>query len=238
MRNAERALHILGLTNEQIAEIAQQGDEIDTDIARATLASPITGTIVDRHLTQGELVSTETALYTIADLSDIWVMGRVYERDIRSLAEGQKATVRLDAFPGELFEGVVDYIGSQLDPDTRTVQARVVLPNPERRFRPGMFGVVTVFTRHDSGATTSASTSVLVPISALQRVEDGHVVYRVVEKGVFEAVSVQVIATSEESAEIKGNLRPNDTVVIGETFVLKSELGRKDLTGGHAGHGH
>jgi RND family efflux transporter MFP subunit len=239
MRNSERALHILGMTGHETGQLKDQAEETDENISRTPLYSPITGVITDRHLTRGEMVGTNTPLYTIADMSDVWVIGRVYEREVRFLRVGQKATVRLDAFPGELFEGVVDYIGSQLDPDTRTVQARVVLPNPERRFRPGMFGVVTVFTPREGEATATASTSLLVPISALQRVEDGHVVYRVVEEGVFEAVPVQVAARSQDFAEVTGDLAADDRVVVGESFVLKSEMGRESLSsGGHAGHGH
>lgn len=237
-RNSERALHILGLTDEQTETLATRPTDVDTTISQTPVYSPIDGLVVDRHLTRGELVDPETKLYTLADLSNVWVMGRVYERDIRGLEEGQKATVRLDAFPGELFEGVVDYVGSQLDPDTRTVQARVVLPNPERRFRPGMFGVVTVFSP-PAAAVPTAPISLLVPIGALQRVDDGHVVYRVVEEGTFEPVPVQVQSKTKELAEIRGDLQPDDMVVIGETFVLKSELRREGLSSaGHAGHGH
>ncbi|HOQ88462.1 MAG TPA: efflux RND transporter periplasmic adaptor subunit, partial [Phycisphaerae bacterium] len=234
LRNSERALHILGMTSQETVQLKEQADEIDENISRTPLYSPIAGVITDRHLTQGEMVGTDSPLYTIADMSNVWVIGRVYEREMRFMKIGQKATVRLDAFPGELFEGVVDYIGSQLDPDTRTVQARVVLPNPERRFRPGMFGVVTVFMDRTSDATATAPGSLLVPISALQRVEDGHVVYRVIEEGVFEAVPVQVTARSQEFAEVTGGLAPDDQVVVGETFILKSEMGREAMGGGHS----
>ena len=230
MRNAERALHILGLTNEQTAALAVRGAEIDEDISRNMLYSPIDGVIVERHLTRGEQVNTATQLYTIADLSDVWVMGRVYERDIRLLREGQKATVRLDAFPNELFKGVVDYIGSQLDPDTRTVEARVVLPNPQQRFRLGMFGMVTVFSE---GAADAAG--LLVPIAAVQRVAGGHVVFKFIEAGEFRQVPVRIVAKSKEFAQVSGDLKAGDKLAVGDTFVLKSEVGKEELGGGH-GH--
>ncbi|MEP0848073.1 MAG: efflux RND transporter periplasmic adaptor subunit [Phycisphaerae bacterium] len=229
MRNSERALHILGLTNEQTAALTTQAAEIDEDIARNALHSPIDGVIVERHLTRGELVDTETKLYTIADLSDVWVMGRVYERDIRQLKQGQKATVRLDAFPDQLFEGVVDFIGSQLDPSTRTVEARVVLPNPDSRFRPGMFGMVSVF----SEATADAG-GLLVPMAALQRLAAGHVVFEVVGEGEYRQVPVQVVAQSKEFAQVTGELQPGMRVAVGDTFVLKSEAGKEAMGGGHS----
>jgi len=228
-RNSERALHILGLPNEQTAALAAQGAEIDQDIARHPLYSPLAGVIVDRHLTRGELVDTATRLYTIADLSDVWVMGRVYERDIRALREGQKATLRLDAFPKQRFEGVVDYIGSQLDPSTRTVEARVILPNPEGRFRPGMFGMVTVF----ADAAPDAD-GLLVPTAALQRVAGGHVVFVVVGDGEYRQARVRVVAQSKEFAQIAGELRPGVRVAVGDTFILKSEVGKEAMGGGHS----
>ena len=229
MRNAERALHILGLSKEQTTALAARGADIDRDISRNMLSSPIDGVIVERHLTRGEQVDTATQLYTIVDLSDVWVMGRVYERDIRLLRVGQKATVRLDAFPDELFQGVVDYIGSQLDPDTRTVEARVVLPNPQRRFRLGMFGMVTVFSE---GAADAAG--LLVPLAAVQRVAGGHVVFEFIGEGEFREVPVRIIAKSKEFAQVTGDLKAGDKLAVGDTFVLKSEAGKGEMGAGHA----
>lgn len=232
MRNAERALHILGLTSEQTAEIAQQGKEIDANISRAALHSPISGVIVDRHLTRGELVSIDTRLYTVADVSDVWVMGRAYERDIRFLKRGQKTTVRLDAFPGQLFDGQVDYVASQLDPNTRTVQIRVVLPNPEDRFRAGMFATVVIHVgkEKDSGKRMG----MLVPTAALQRVNDGFVVFQVTGPGEYKLIRVLVLGKSREFAEVTGAISVGDKVAVGDTFVLKSEVGKAEMGGGHS----
>jgi RND family efflux transporter MFP subunit len=233
MRNSERALHILGLTNEETAELAKQGEQVDRDISRNELHSPISGTIVDRHLTHGELVNPETALYTIADLSSVWVMGRVYERDMRFLKKGQKAAVRLDAFPDEWFEGVVDYLGTQLDTATRTIEARVVLPNPQSRLRPGMFGGVTVFTEHGEEEHVGRH-GLLVPAAALQRIKDGHVVFKMLSRNEYRQIPVRVIAGSKDFAEVAGELQVGDQVVIGDLFVLKSEVGKEDMGGGHS----
>jgi len=232
MRNAERALHILGLTKGQTEEIAQHGDEVDADIARAALASPISGVIVDRHLTRGELVNTDTRLYTIADLSNVWVMGRAYEREIRFLKRGQKTTVRLDAFPGTFFEGEVDYVASQLDTDTRTVEIRVVLPNPGNRIRAGMFATVVV---HVGNQKDSAERmGMLVPTAALQRIKNGFVVFHATGPGEYKLVAVQVLRKSRQFAEVTGAISVGDKVAVGDTFVLKSEVGKEAMGGGHS----
>ncbi|NOX59954.1 MAG: efflux RND transporter periplasmic adaptor subunit [Planctomycetes bacterium] len=232
MRNAERALHILGLSNEQTAEIAKQGKEVDADISRAVLRSPISGVIVDRHLTRGELVTTETKLYTIADISNVWVMGRAYERDIRFLKAGQGTSVRLDAFPNQLFKGEVSYVASQLDTDTRTVEVRVVLPNAGDQLRAGMFGNVVIHVNEGSGAAASEGT--LVPAAALQRVVNGFVVFKATGPGEYKVVPVQVLGKTREFAEVTGAISIGDKVAIGDTFVLKSEAGKEEMGGGHS----
>jgi len=227
VRNAERALHILGLTNEQTAEIAQRGEEVDADISRAALSSPISGMIVDRHLTRGELVNTSTPLYTLADLSNVWVMGRAYERDIRFLQRGQETTVRLDAFPGERFTGNVDYVASALDTDSRTVQIRVVLPNPEHRFRAGMFGTVAISV--ESGAEAAKREGLLVPTETLQRMKGGFIVFLIVGRGEYRVVPVQILGRSREFAEVTGELAVGDEIAVGDTFVLKSEANKDQM---------
>ncbi|MEZ6082696.1 MAG: efflux RND transporter periplasmic adaptor subunit [Phycisphaerae bacterium] len=232
MRNAERALHILGLSSEQTEEVAQRGNEVDMDIARAALASPISGMIVDRHLTRGELVSTETRLYTIADASNVWVMGRAHERDIRFLKPGQKATVRLDAFPAKLFEGQVDYVASQLDTDTRTVETRVALPNPDGLLRPGMFGTVAIHI--GNGTNGSSKEGKLVPAASLQRVKGGFVVFQAAGPGEYKLVPVQVLGKSRKFAEVTGAISIGDKVAVGDTFVLMSEVGKEEMGGGHS----
>lgn len=232
MHNAERALRILGLTKEETAIIAQHGDKMDSDIARAALTSPISGVIVDRHLTRGELVNTDTRLYTIADLSDVWVMGRAYERDIRFLKKGQKTTVRLEAFPGTYFEGEVDYVASRLDTDTRTVEIRVVLPNPERKIRAGMFATVAIHV--EDGNDTAEQMGVLVPVGALQRTSDGFVVFQATGPGEYKLIPVQVLRKSREYAEVTGEIAMGDRVAVGDTFVLKSEVGKEEMGGGHS----
>jgi membrane fusion protein, heavy metal efflux system len=232
MNNAERGLHILGLTNKQTKEIIEHGDEVDTDIARATLASPISGVIVDRHLTRGELVNTDTRLYTVADVSDVWVIGRAYERDIRFLKRGQKTTVRLDAFPGTFFEGKVAYVASQLDTNTRTVEVRVVMPNPQARIRAGMFATVVI---HVSDEKDSAGQmGMIVPTAALQRVKGGFVVFQATGPGEYKMIQVQVQGKSREFAEITGEISTGAKVIVGDTFVLKSEVGKEEMGGGHS----
>jgi len=141
--------------------------------------------------------------------------------------------VRLEAIPDEQFEGKVDYIASQLDPETRTVEVRVVLANPENRFRAGMFGVVSVFGSATSGEAQQP-VGLLVPRGAVQPVKGGFGVFRQMEPGEFQMIPVQVRGRSKEFAWVEGDLQVGDSVAIGDTFVLKSEAAKEEMGGGHS----
>ena len=228
-RTAEAMLHALGLNEEQIRQLHE---EKDVDYSRYEIRAPFDGVLIEKHLTLGEIVGAESDVFVLADLSDLWVIGRAYERDIRFLERGQKATVRFDAFPGQLFEGEVDYVGSQLDPGTRTVQVRVVLPNPDGRRRPGMF--VTVVIHVSNRKDAAERQGMLVPAAALQRVKGGFVVFQVLGPGEYKLVPVQVRGKTREFAEVTGAISVGDMVAVGDTFVLKSEVGKEEMGGGHS----
>ena len=197
------------------------------------MTAPFAGIVVERHIVRGEMLKDDSQAFEIVDTSNVWVIGQAYERDLRLLKKQQKASVRLDAFPNELFKGTVAYIANQLDPETRTVQVRVVLDNQDARFRAGMFGEVSVFS-DATAANTTAPTGLLIPRGAMQRVRNGFVVFRQTEPDTFLVVPVQVHGESKEHAIVTGDLRAGDLVAIGDTFLLKSEAAREEMGGGHS----
>jgi membrane fusion protein, copper/silver efflux system len=132
---ARERLRLLGLGMEQIQEI-EAGGRVANHL---TIHAPVSGVVTERRATQGEYVQTGQAIYTLADLSQVWVNLEVYEADLPWLAVGQPATFSAEAFPGETFEGKVAFIQPILDDRTRTVRVRIEVPNPEGRLRPGMF---------------------------------------------------------------------------------------------------
>ncbi len=133
--SAREQLRLLGLVDRQIDEIVERG----TPATHTTFFSPIGGTVLERHVSEGEYVETGDLLLTVADLSHLWVKLEAYESDLPLLRFGQKVSFQVAALPGETFEGVVAYIDPVVDPLTRTVRARVNLPNPDGRLKPGMF---------------------------------------------------------------------------------------------------
>ncbi len=226
VESAEQALFALGLTPAYVKSLPREGG---TSLTRYEVRAPFGGTIIERHISLGEAINENTSIFHIANLKTMWTMGRITERDLRRIAVGQEAIVQLEGYPGEEFSGVIDYIGSVLDPSSRTVEARVVLSNDDKRIRAGMFGRLMIFLNsHEHDET------LLVPNGALQRTETGAIVYRAEGEGEFEPVAVEVLHASDAFTEVQGPLKENDRVAVGDIFVLKSEAGKAAMGGGHS----
>lgn len=137
---ARNKLRRWGLTDEQIAEAESKGTVSD----HITIYAPMGGTVIERMGQEGMYVETGTKIYTIADLSEVWVMLDAYESDLPWLHYGQTVEFTTEAYPGEVFSGVIAFIDPILDEMTRTVKVRVNVPNPDGRLKPEMFVRATV----------------------------------------------------------------------------------------------
>ncbi len=133
--SAREKLRLWGLSNEQITQIENRGKGSD----HITINSPISGVVVHKNAVEGMYVQTGTQIYTIADLSEVWVKLDAYESDLPWLHYGQEVEFSTEAYPGEVFTGQVAFIDPILDPKTRTVKIRVNLPNPDGKLKPDMF---------------------------------------------------------------------------------------------------
>ena len=114
-----------------------------TNTRMIAISSPINGSVIERTATQGEVVSPDKTLFTVADLSALWAIIDIYEKDLGRLRTGTAVKVRTTAYPDRNFKGVISYIGDVMDEKTRTVKARVVVENAGRLLKPGMFATVT-----------------------------------------------------------------------------------------------
>ncbi len=132
---ARDKLRLWGLTEDQIQKIEQRGSATE----HITINAPIGGIVVKKQAVEGMYVKTGSTIYTIADLSQVWVKLDAYESDLPWVRYGQTVVFETDAFPGESFEGRIAFIDPVLDTRTRTVKLRVNVPNEEGRFKPGMF---------------------------------------------------------------------------------------------------
>lgn len=132
---AREKLRLWGLTQQQIADIEKRGKATD----RMTIYAPRGGIVIHKHAQQGMYVNTGTRIYTIADLSGVWVKLSAYESDLIWLRYGQKVQFASISHPGQTFEGTISFIDPVLDPKTRTVKVRVNASNADGRLKPEMF---------------------------------------------------------------------------------------------------
>jgi Cu(I)/Ag(I) efflux system membrane fusion protein len=132
---AREKLRLLGLLNEQIEEIEKTGKTTD----HLTIYAPIGGIVIAKHANAGDYVETGAKIYTIADLSEVWVKLDAYESDLPWIRYRQQVEFTTEAYPGELFKGTISFIDPVLNPITRTVKVRVNVANPDGRLKPEMF---------------------------------------------------------------------------------------------------
>ncbi len=134
-------LRLWGLTTQQIRHIEKSGNASD----QITIYSPISGIVVNKNGFEGMYVKTGTRIYTVADLSQVWIKLDAYESDLTWLRYGQQVEFETKAYPGELFTGRITFIDPTLDPATRTVKVRVNVPNPNGKLKPDMFVTARVY---------------------------------------------------------------------------------------------
>ncbi|MFI5006710.1 MAG: efflux RND transporter periplasmic adaptor subunit [Solirubrobacterales bacterium] len=227
---AERNLHLLGESQEQIdrmrARVESGGPAHDPD-GGATLAlrAPFAGRVIERKVAPGALFEALQPLVTLADLSTLWVFMQAYEKDLALLREGVAVTIRSEAYPQEALKGKVDFLGSVVDPATRSVKVRASVRNPGEKLRPGMFVKAQV----DVPQSYEGGTVLAVPQSALQTLEDRTTVFLQIEPGVFARRIVETGHSFEGFTEIYSGVKAGDVVVTEGSFVVKSEFAKATL---------
>lgn len=183
-----------------------------------TLRAPISGSVVSRNAVVGQPAAADQMLATIADLSELWFLARVFEKDLGKLRTGATADVHLNAYPGEHFEGRVEYIGQQVDPVARTLNARIRLKNRDQLLRIGLFGTGLVSMDREQAAPTT----LVVPESSVTEIGRQSVVF--VARGPLEFELREVTLGDEAlgSVEVLAGLRDGEQVVSAGVFNLKS----------------
>ena len=216
------------------------GDRVRTDdvlavvegnesLSEYEIAAAISGWIIERHVTPGEFVSEERPIYVIADLTRVWVNLAVYPKDAGRVEPGQRVTLRAIG-TDQWTEGTIDYVTPILDAHTRTMTARIVLPNPENTWRPGTFV-------HADIAAGTGQDRLVVEKAAIQLLDGEHVVF-VPEGDVrYRVVPVAIGESDDRLTEVLGGLEEGTAYVAAGAFELKAKIVTSAL-GAHAGHGH
>ena len=208
---ARRRLRLWDISETQIDDILRTGRPRRT----LTLYAPVGGIVVEKNLLDGQAVRAGEPLYTIADLTEVWVEAELRETDAGLVQEGDAAVVELAAFPGRPIAGRVEYVYPTLQEQARTLKARVAIPNPDGRLRPGMYATV-----HIDAPTRSALT---VPTSAVLQTGDRQLVFVDLGDGRILPQEVELGAVADEYAEVLAGLEPGQRVVTSAQYLLDSE---------------
>ena len=212
-REAMHRLTLLGVPDQEIQRLERE-QTIRSDVA---IRAPFAGRVILRNITRGEVVETSRHCFTIADLSDVWVVASVPEKDVRFIHPDMTVHVVVTAYPHGLFSGRMTYISDVLDQATRTMRIRVTVPNPERVLKPEMFAMVRV--------DASPEPDVLaVPLAAVQQEGGGTVVFVRQPEQRFELRRVRLGEEQDGKVIVLEGLRDGEGVVVKGAFAIKSEL--------------
>jgi membrane fusion protein, heavy metal efflux system len=212
----------LGLSRQQVEALRRPSQVV----SEVVVPAPIDGVITSRSANLGQVVGMGQELFTVTDLSEVWVIGDLYEQNFSSVSVGSEAALTMLAYPDLTLHGRVTYIDPQVDPQARTAKVRVEVPNPDGRLRLGMY--VTVFF-----TTRGREQAVVVPRMAVQTIGDRHVVFVPAEdeEGKFLQRPVQVGRLLGDSYTILSGLQPGEVVVTEGSFFLRAESLRNSPPG-------
>lgn len=222
LRSATQKLLSLGFSESYISDLSNQPDHA---LVHYELIAPMSGLVLERHISQGESVDDENDAFALADLSDVWVDLSIFQEQLDSVSEGQKVMIsstgnRLTA------EGQIKFVRSTLGEETRTAVARIVLDNQGMRWRPGMFvtGEITV---------AEIEVDILVERSAITNQNGSELVF-VLKEDRFVAQPVVLGLENDTHVEIVSGLTKGQTYVSTGAFTLKAELAKSELSDDHS----
>ncbi len=225
-QEAREGLRLLGMDDKEIRTL----ERTQTIRSQISIVAPFAGRVIERNLTKGEVVETTRKLFVVADLSTVWVVGNVSEKDISYLyrataVPNQPVEVHVAAYPDEVFQGIVSYVGDVLDSATRTMQVRLILANPTGRLKPEMFATIRVLSNPEPDAIT-------IPKAAVQQDRGESVVFVRVNEQEFGRRVVHIAEQNDKDVHVLDGLTEGEEVVVAGAYLLKSELARQQEGGG------
>jgi membrane fusion protein, heavy metal efflux system len=217
-REMQSQLELLSVPLQEIERL----DREHTIKADVVLRAPFDGRVIMRNITRGEVVETNHKCFTVANLSDVWVIAAVPEKDVEYIQKGHTVDIVAAAYPHAIFNGIIAYVGDVLDPATRTLPVRVTARNPDKRLKPEMYALVRVRATPDPDTLT-------IPLSALQNGPTGKVVFVQRALSEFEARAVRIGAEYGDVVAVLDGVHAGEEVVTKGSFVLKSEMERHKI---------
>jgi Cu(I)/Ag(I) efflux system membrane fusion protein len=216
--SSRQRLMLFGVKESQIAELEKSG----TPNIRLPIYTPISGVVIEKMVQRGQYVTIGEVLFNVADLSSVWVEIEVYENEFPAIHLGQNVEIRSQSFPGKQFTGRISYIYPFLDPKTRTVKARVEMPNPGLKLKPDMFVNAVI--------KVPLGSAIVVPVTAVMDSGKRQVVWVESSAGMFEPRDVQVGQRTDDRIQILSGLTSGDKVAVSGGYLIDSEA---QLKGGN-----
>ena len=214
MANVEQKLRRFGVTSEALPKLGS-GDTGSS--SRGVLRAPFSGVVTATNVAPGESVDTQTELLTVADLSNVWVLGDIYQKDLGAVRRGQDALITVESYPGETFSGRISYISDVLDAASRTAKVRAEVPNGDGRLKLQMFVTMQV-------PTGDTRPTVVIPGVAVQEINEQQVVFVQAGDDRYEKRVVKVGQAQRDSVPVLDGLKAGEQVVTTGAFMLKSRL--------------
>ena len=212
--SSRERLRLLGVPDAEVERLERERKPS----SRLSLRSPVTGTVLERNVVEGQYVGADTPLYTVADLSRVWVLVDLYEMDLGRVRAGDRARFTADGVPGREFTGRIDFVYPTVSSETRTLKARLVLDNHAGLLRPGMYGQVHVAARANLGAA-----ALVVPTEAVVNTGEISYVFLARGGGRFEPRRVYTGSGDGSRITVLSGLAEGDTVVASASFLIDSE---------------
>ncbi len=212
--SARQRLIELGMTSPQIEQLERTGKAN----SRMVLVAPISGTVIEKFAVEGQYMKEGQAIYRLADLSTVWLMLKLFPEDAATIRDGQMVEATVQSFPGQKFSGRVAFVDPNVDPNTRTVGVRVVIPNGDGLLRVGDYTKATIEVPLSGGGALA------VPRDAVLMAADNSVVYVEVEDGRFELRNVVLGPSSGDQIVILSGVFKGEQVATKGNFLIDSHM--------------
>lgn len=194
--------------------------------SRLPVMAPFAGAVIEKGAVIGELAQPDKSLFTVADLSTVWIEANLNEKDLAKVGIGATAEVSVAAYPKEVFRGRVAYVGASVDKESRTVKARIDVPNAQGRLKPEMFATARI-------DTDVIGNGIVVPSDAVVLVDNKKVVF-IKEVDGFEPREVELGDEVGGQQIVKAGLNSGDEVVVAGVYALKARAQKSKIGQGHA----
>jgi len=225
MRSSRQKLMALGLSNAAVERVPEESDAL---LTRYEIVSPLDGEVLEKKISLGEMVKSETAVYRVANLDSVWVKVNVYQKDMGFLRKGEEVVISAgQGIPDA--RGTITFIGPLVGETTRTAHAQVLLPNPNGQWRPGLFVNAEI-------STAKERIPLWIPQEAVATLEGRMVVFIPAAEG-FKPKTISTGRSDRTHVEVVAGLSPGDPYVAKGAFEIKAAITTGSL-GAHAGHGH